>query len=338
MNIRFKISLCISAALTLLFVFPWTTLIGEELYLKTTIPRGTGILRLLYLSVTVFAASMVFFKCNFLLSENRSSFRSRWLKEFVHIALNILLVVVITAALTSLSAGLFDLKRSFIAFAFFRNLIIALITLLIARGFEMITQSRHDRIQLLALQKENAEAELARLKKQVDPHFLFNCLNSLTGLIRTNPKDAVRFVDHLSETFRYALDHHRHDLVTVREELEFLNAYLYMMTIRFGDGLSVTIHTDEITLNKKIPHFGLQLLVENAVAHNIVSVQRPLTIHISACHGMITITNNLQLKKTFKKGYGIGLSSLSKHYALLNEPPIEVHQTANDFKVTLTVI
>jgi two-component system LytT family sensor kinase len=338
MNIRFTISLGISAALTLFFVFPWITLTGEELYLKTTVIRGNGTTRLLYLATTMFAGSMAFFAFNFMLTKKWFAFNNRWLKVIINIGLNIVLVIFITFVFTSLSTRLFDLQHTFVAFAFSRNLIAALIILLITYVLEIIEQSNHDRIQLLLLQKENAEAELARLKNQIDPHFLFNCFNSLTGVIRSSPKEAVLFVNHLSETFRYALDHHRHNMVTVKEELDFLNSYLYLMKIRFGQGLRVTIDVDTSVHNKKIPHFGLQLVVENAIKHNIVSEQKPLVIHIYAHRKNITVTNNLQLKKTFRQGYGIGLSSLSRHYELLAEVRVEVQKTEHEFTISLPVI
>ena len=164
------------------------------------------------------------------------------------------------------------------------------------------------------------------LKSQIDPHFLFNALNSLTGLIRTNSREAIRFVNSLSETFRYTLDNQKQKAVTLREELRFLDSYLFMMKARFGDALRVKTEVKDVHLDKKLPQFALQLLVENAVKHNLVSRSKPLNVSIVSNDQMLIVQNDLQLKTQVTKRYGIGLANLSKRYDLIAGDNIEIER------------
>lgn len=337
MRNRYKIALSISFMLTLFFALPWISLVGED-YLQQMIPKGNGWARLGFLAGSVFLSSVLFFQYNLLWDGRLMRASSGWSRRVLHVFINLILIVVVSLAVTRISAYFFDLKRTFFAFALFRNLLIAAVSMLVAYAYEVMEQSKEDRIKYLMLHNEKVETELAMLKTQIDPHFLFNSLNSLTGVIRTNPKEAVHFVNHLSETFRYVLDHRWNNLVPLHHELAFLNAYLYLMKVRFGDGLVVRIEIEERFLSRKIPQYGLQLLVENAVKHNIVSEKRPLQIHITASESSVEVRNNLQLKSQSVKGYGIGLANLNKQYDLLGKPPLAISRTDIEFRVNLHLI
>ena len=176
------------------------------------------------------------------------------------------------------------------------------------------------------------------LKSQIDPHFLFNALNSLTGLIRTNSREAIRFVNSLSETFRYTLDNQKQKAVTLREELRFLDSYLFMMKARFGDALRVKTEVKDVHLDKKLPQFALQLLVENAVKHNLVSRSKPLNVSIVSNDQMLIVQNDLQLKTQVTKRYGIGLANLSKRYDLIAGDNIEIERNEHYFRVKLPLL
>jgi len=337
MRSRYKIALSISFMLALFFAAPWISLVGED-YLQQMIPRGNGWARLGFLAGSVFFSSLLFFQCNLFWVGRLTQASSKWSRRILHIIINLVLIVLVSLAISRISFFFFDLKRTFLAFSLFRNLLIAAVSLLVAYAYEVMEQSKQDRIKYLMLHNEKVETELAMLKTQIDPHFLFNSLNSLTGVIRTNPKEAVHFVNHLSETFRYVLDHRLNNLVPLQQEVSFLNSYLYMMGVRFGDGLVVRIALEEKFLARQIPQYGLQILVENAVKHNIVSEKRPLQIHITASESSVEVRNNLQLKTQSVKGYGIGLANLTRQYELLGKPPLEIARTETEFRVNLHLL
>ncbi len=207
-----------------------------------------------------------------------------------------------------------------------------------AYAYSAAEKSKLDRINLLTLKNQKMETELSALKAQVDPHFLFNSLNSLTGVIRENQKEAVKFVGHLSETMRYTLDHKDTNLVTLRQEIEYLKSYEFMMKIRFGDGFKIDNQIENGDLDKRLPQFALQLLVENAIKHNKVSKKNPLVIRISTDSEKLKVCNNLQPKTTVSGGYGLGLSNLSKRYELLKMDPIEIDKSHEEFTVTLSLL
>jgi two-component system LytT family sensor kinase len=344
MRNRYKIALSISLALTLFFVLPWMSLMGEEQYLQMILPRRRGGDRLIFLALSVFLTSMIFFQYNFFWKRWIMAFltarkvRSPWLLGMLNLSLNLILLVGLAIAGTRLSSFFFDGKKTFFTFYLFRTFLMAVVAMLIAYVYEVMEQSKQDRIKLLMLNNEKIETELASLKNQIDPHFLFNSLSSLTGVIRQNQQEAIRFVSHLSETFRYVLDHRECSLISLYHELSFLESYLYMMKVRFGSALKIHIDIGEVHLAKRIPQFGLQLLVENAIKHNLVSERKPLTIHISADAVGIVVSNNLQLKKHSARGYGIGLANLRKQYELLGKPPIEVVKTDREFNVYLPLL
>ena len=208
--------------------------------------------------------------------------------------------------------------------------------MLVAYVIDLLENLRHEKIKTLTLQHQNVETELAALKAQIDPHFFFNSLNSLNVLIRENTKEALAFVDHLSQSFRYILENKEQKLVTVREELAFLESYLFMMEKRFASGLVVNIRIADDLCARRIPQFALQLLVENAVKHNQVSARHPLTIDIYGEPEHIVVKNNLQ-KKQSAKGYGIGLANLSKRYQLIYNTEITVRTGPTHFEVKLPI-
>lgn len=189
------------------------------------------------------------------------------------------------------------------------------------------------------LKKANLQSQLESLKNQVSPHFLFNSLNTLSSLIEENQEQAVKFVNQLSRVYRYLLQSNEKELTTIKEELEFLNAYFFLLKTRFGEGLSLNVQLPAEMYSSSIPPLTLQILVENAVKHNIVSVSKPLLISISACdEDLICVSNNLQKKTLNVVSNGMGLSNIAAKYKLLNKPAIIIDDQSGNFKVTLPLI
>lgn len=174
------------------------------------------------------------------------------------------------------------------------------------------------------------------LKNQVNPHFLFNSLNVLTSLVETDPDAAVKFIRKLAELYRYVLDVKDKELVPLSEELRLTEAYVYMQKNRFGDNLIVnsSISPD----SKQIVPLALQMLVENAVKHNIVSSDRPLTIHIFEDDGYLVCENNLQKKSTLPDSNTIGLKNIKDRYEFLSQMPMFFGEVDGKFVVKLPLI
>jgi LytS/YehU family sensor histidine kinase len=186
-------------------------------------------------------------------------------------------------------------------------------------------------------QKESIEAKYESLRNQVNPHFLFNSLNALTNLVYEDQDKAVKFIKQLSEVYRYVLDTRGQEAVSLDQELKFLASYLYLQQIRFGDKLDVQFHLDG--LSSRVAPLALQMLIENAIKHNVVSEEDPLHIRLYYDTEYIIIENNLQEKSLFREpSSGIGLDNISKRYEFLSGKKVEVVKTEKSFIVKLPII
>ena len=150
------------------------------------------------------------------------------------------------------------------------------------------------------LKRESLKAQLNALKTQVNPHFLFNNLNTLSSVIPENPKLAVDFVQQLSKVYRHILEVKDEQSILLKEELDVMKAYAFLLQTRFGDNLDVIINVPEEKLKKRIVPLSLQILMENAIKHNIVSSDKPLRIDVFAENGRLVVSNNLQKKEPVK--------------------------------------
>jgi phosphatidylglycerophosphate synthase len=190
------------------------------------------------------------------------------------------------------------------------------------------------------LKQINMNSQYQFLKDQVKPHFLFNSLNTLASLIGTDAERAEKFVMEMSAVYRYLLSKKETELAALRDELRFLNSYVLMLKTRFADSLQMQIDIDEKEYDYLLPPFVLQLLVENAVKHNIVSREMPLYVTIAndAGHNLI-ITNNIQRKRTPEPSEKTGLTNLITRYQLLKkEEQLCITDDGETFKIVLPLI
>ncbi|MFP4527023.1 MAG: sensor histidine kinase [Candidatus Kapaibacterium sp.] len=169
------------------------------------------------------------------------------------------------------------------------------------------------------LEKENAIARYNNLKSQLNPHFLFNSLNTLSNLVYKDSELADTYLQEFARIYRYILDKLEKTVVCCAEELEFARSYIYLQGIRYGDSLRVEISIPGEYLEYFLPPMTMQLLLENCVKHNVVSADRPLLVRISAEKGMLRVENNYQKKLTAPKPSGIGLASLRRQYEYLTD-------------------
>lgn len=191
------------------------------------------------------------------------------------------------------------------------------------------------------LRRAKLEMQLRSLKEQVQPHFLFNSLNTLQALVKTNENiKAVQFIGDLAQVYRYLLQSNEQPLITLDEELAFTHAYLGLLKTRFDAGLIVDIAIDPAYRTHRLPPLTLQGLVENAVKHNLVSANRPLRIRIhSNGADTLVVENNLQRRplsnvSSAKKG----LLNISQKYRLLGQPDVDIQEDEGAFVVRVALI
>jgi two-component system, LytTR family, sensor kinase len=188
------------------------------------------------------------------------------------------------------------------------------------------------------LKRESLNAALNALRTQVNPHFLFNNLNTLSSIIPENPQQAVNFVQQLSKVYRHILDVKDEQSIPLKEELDVLKAYAFLLKTRFGDNLDVNIDVPEEKLKRRIVPLSLQILMENAIKHNIVSSEKPLTIDVFAENGRLVVSNNLQKKNQINESTGIGLDNIRNRYKLLGNGQVVVSEKGDIFTVSIPLI
>lgn len=188
------------------------------------------------------------------------------------------------------------------------------------------------------LKKEQLQTQFDSLKEQVNPHFLFNSLNSLSSLIATDPVKAEEFVEEMSRVYRYLLRSNEEHLTSLQKEIEFIESYNLLLKTRFGKGFQPAIKVEEEVKDWLLPPMTLQLLIENAVKHNIVDPDTPLIVQLYTQNEKLVVSNNLQKKKRAVVSNKIGLNNIISKYKLLNHPEVEIIETDNEFKVVLPLI
>lgn len=183
-----------------------------------------------------------------------------------------------------------------------------------------------------------ASAKFDALKNQLDPHFLFNSLNVLTSLIEEDPDQAQKFTTSLSKVYRYVLEQKNKDLVSVDEELKFASTYIRLLQMRFEDSILFDIPEKALNSEAKIVPLSLQLLLENAVKHNVVSSEKPLKIEVFEENGMLVIRNNLQEKQVVKGSSGVGLQNIQERYKILSNKKVIITKSATEFTAELPML
>jgi len=181
------------------------------------------------------------------------------------------------------------------------------------------------------LKRESLSLQYESLKNQVNPHFLFNSLNVLTSLIEKDKDASIKYVKQLSDVFRYVLDQNGRELVPITTELKFIESYRFLQQIRFGTNFKIQININDKDF--QIVPLALQILIENAVKHNEISLENPLTIKIYDDEGFLYVSNNLQLRSNIPDSNHIGLKTLDFQYEFLSGKKMEVIHNHSHFVV-----
>ena len=188
------------------------------------------------------------------------------------------------------------------------------------------------------LEKQNYMIKYEALKSQVNPHFLFNSLNVLSSLIYQDTAKSDLFIKKFSEVFRYVLELNQEKLVEIKCELKFLDSYFFLQKIRYGDSLVLKKTVDSEALNMHIPPLTLQLVVENAIKHNVISKERKLTITIENHQDELIVRNNYQHRSNLSESTGIGQKNLIGKYELIEERRPRFYVENNEYVVRLPII
>lgn len=220
----------------------------------------------------------------------------------------------------------------------FRDFLIS--TVVTGSCFLLYQNRRNNTVKLenQLLRTENIANQYEALKSQLNPHMLFNSLNTLSMLIRESSDKAQAYLQELSRVLRYTLQDNGSHLVMLRDELEFVNSYIYLLKMRYEENLRFDIDIPEGMMDRRVPPMAVQMLVENAVKHNEISRRKSLTVKIYMEDDMLVVENARQPKLTGSSGTRVGLDNLSKRYRLLNRRDIVVMEDSGKFIVKIPVV
>lgn len=210
----------------------------------------------------------------------------------------------------------------------------------ILNGIQLFfSEYRKKQLEAEELKRISAQAQLQAVRNQVNPHFLFNNLNVLSGMVIKDNPDANKFIEEFSKVYRHILKSQDKELVPLETELEFISPYLHLLEKRFPHSIGVELDINEKYTSWFIVPAALQILIENAIKHNVLSVARPLRISISVNDvSMLVVKNNLQLKKQVEPSTHIGLNNISQRYALINGQNITIEKDQFHFSVAVPLI
>ncbi|MBK9388678.1 MAG: histidine kinase [Bacteroidetes bacterium] len=260
---------------------------------------------------------------------------------FLHLILEIILITVYTLVFSS---SLYFLETKFWNIHEVDNLgmevfTTVLITYLITSVHESVffySQWKYNFSKSVRLEKDNIEAKYEALRAQINPHFLFNSLNSLTTMVEDN-KPVVDYIQSLSELLRYMLKSGEKELVLLREEVSIMNSYIRLQKMRFPETLNIKVDISESFYHFAVPPLALQMLVENSIKHNIISKDKPLIVQIIASGESISVINNLQ-RKSGVDSTGQGLINITGRYRFFTTRKVEINETSDKFSVTIPLL
>jgi sensor histidine kinase YesM len=230
-----------------------------------------------------------------------------------------------------------DLTIIFIPTAIIAGLI-SLLVMGVNVGVLFFQRWQATQLEAEQLKQANLENQIQILTQQLDPHFLFNNFNTLSSLIEENPKSANQFLAKMSDVYRYVLLNRDQKVVTLKEELEMIEAYTHLLKERFGEHLQVAVDIPPPQHRLSLPVLALQNLVENAVKHNIINGQHPLLITIRANKDLLIVENTFQPKRHVENSSKVGLKNIQDRYKLMSKKSIEVENTGRLFRVTLPLL
>lgn len=237
---------------------------------------------------------------------------------------------------TYFNADSSTINHRFTLYVYFFTMMMLLI---VSRTIVLNNQSKTDAIIKEKLKQQSLQNELSALKNQVNPHFLFNSLNTLSLLVLEDPKRARKFIHKLSGLYREILQsNHADDLIALEDELKILENYSFLIAQRYEDSFHLQLEIDPTMGQKKLPILSLQLLVENAIKHNEISTERPLHIKVYEAHGYIVVSNKIQKRTGPVESTHVGLSNLNTRCQLLTKKELIISDANEAFTVKVPLV
>ena len=262
-------------------------------------------------------------------------FKHNAVRIIINILLTALMAVLFTAGVNLILFGIETYSHNVIEtslpLVLWNSIVILVIEIFLSIQRQIETEKK-----LVDMEKEKIQYQYEMLKAQINPHFLFNSFNVLSSLAYIDAEKTNLFAKKMSMVYRYLLITNERPTVALQEELNFLESYIFLEQIRFENAMFVEINNNGTNINKQIIPVSLQLLVENALKHNITTTNNPLYIKIEITDEWVIISNNLQLRGSVDKG-GVGLKNLQNQYALYDKK-IDIEQTEREFIVKIPYI
>lgn len=266
----------------------------------------------------------------------------KYRKYFLYVLINSLVFLVFVFIGGAIHYKLFGnnqlILKAFWSALFTRFTLSTVFVLILVKMLLLFRERRRKDNEHQLLRTSYLEAELELLKEQMNPHFLFNALSSLSGIIREDAALAQQYVNHLSKVFRYALIKPGKQLVTVADELRLLESYAMLLTLRFEAAFKLEVNVEPAYLHYKLPHLSLQPLVENASKHNMVTAKQPLHVRIYNEGNCLVVQNDLIPLPGYTHSTGLGLANLDQRYKIVTGKEIEISKTAAYFIVKLPLV
>jgi len=245
---------------------------------------------------------------------------------FVQLVFSIAIAVLVSLIFTLFANALKPYTEDFEGVIVSNALIFSVVNVFLMAILEawiFYIESKRSEQKARFLQEELSQIKYEVLKSQINPHFMFNSLNVLSGMISKDTEKAQQFIDEFSHIYRYVLETIEQPVATLEEELDFMRSYLFLQQIRYGSDLSYTVSIQAHLLKMVLPPLSLQVVLENAIKHNTINGTSPLKIKLFNDGNLLVITNNLQPKISIGHSTGLGLRNLTKRYAMIgSEKPV----------------
>ena len=277
-----------------------------------------------------FVYALVFIQWIYQATKNNEAVSKQWIGATV-------ILLVYSVGLTLANHFIIGLPLKTGGTVAIRGILMAIITYFFSRFMTEAEKKNEVLLENEQLKHENVLVQLNSLKNQLNPHFLFNSLNTLSWLINEDKAKSQRYLQKLSQVLRYSLTMQEQSLVTLKEEMDLVDSYIFLLQMRFGDNLKIDKNVDR-TAAVKIPPLSIQLLIENAIKHNVISSAFPLSIFVDyqSDSRSLLVRNSLNLRP-HSEGTGIGLANLNQRFKLLSNQEIEIQQ-GEEFCVVLPLI
>ncbi|MCC6369565.1 MAG: histidine kinase [Bacteroidia bacterium] len=231
-----------------------------------------------------------------------------------------------------------EARDRFMLTAIILGMLISVIILSVEVGTQFFNNWKNSLVEVEKYKTQSTQAQLQNLKEQVNPHFLFNNLSVLSSLVYKDQDKAVDFINQLSKVYRYLLESRNSELIPLEEELKFIESYTYLLQIRFDTSLKFEIDIPANMRHLLLPPMALQILIENAIKHNEVSSEMPLTISVLASHTELEVKNNLQLRSNKEESSKTGLNNIRERYKFYTDKKVEVFQDSKLFSVKIPLL